>query len=86
VPIILNDSEIKRLLGSVIVNGDGANIRPNAYVLRLGAKGEFLIFGFRSRTTENQAMSEFLKANGVFVGLALIIISAIVLFFTSRRK
>jgi hypothetical protein len=44
-PTILSDTEIKRLLGTVIVDGDIDNIRPNAYVLRLGAKGEFLNTG-----------------------------------------
>lgn len=39
---ILNDTEIKRLLGKVIVDGDPSCIRPNSYVLRLGAVGEFL--------------------------------------------
>lgn len=41
-PKILSDTEIRRILGTVIVNGDAACIRPNAYVLRLGAKGEFI--------------------------------------------
>jgi deoxycytidine triphosphate deaminase len=44
-PTILSDAEIKKLLGTVIINGDLNNIRPNAYVLRLGAKGEFLNTG-----------------------------------------
>ncbi len=39
--IILGDRELKKLLGSVIINGDESCVRPNAYVLRLGAKGEF---------------------------------------------
>lgn len=42
---ILNDVEIKRLIGTVIVDGDPLCIRPNAYVLRLGSKGEFLNTG-----------------------------------------
>ena len=42
---ILNDIEIKRLLGTVIVDGDSSCIRPNAYVLRLGSAGEFLNTG-----------------------------------------
>lgn len=42
---ILNDVEIKRLLGTVIVAGDPSCIRPNAYVLRLGSAGEFLNTG-----------------------------------------
>ncbi len=44
-PTILSDTEIKNLLGTVIVNGDVGCIRPNAYVLRLGASGEFLNTG-----------------------------------------
>jgi deoxycytidine triphosphate deaminase len=44
-PTILSDTEIKNLLGTVIVNGDIGCIRPNAYVLRLGAAGEFLNTG-----------------------------------------
>ena len=42
---ILSDREIRKLLGSVIINGEAGCIRPNAYVLRLGAKGEFLNTG-----------------------------------------
>ncbi len=42
---ILNDVEFKRLIGTVIVDGDPACIRPNAYVLRLGSAGEFLNTG-----------------------------------------
>jgi len=45
VATILNDVEIKRLIGTVIVDGDPLCIRPNAYVLRLGSKGEFLNTG-----------------------------------------
>jgi deoxycytidine triphosphate deaminase len=44
-PVILNDSELLKLLGAVIVDGEPSNIRPNAYVLRLGASGEFLNTG-----------------------------------------
>src|SRR5437667_9417390 len=39
---ILNDNEIRKLLGKVILNGDPSCIRPNSYVLRLGDEGEFL--------------------------------------------
>ena len=39
---ILNDNELKKLLGVVITNGDPSSIRPNSYVLRLGDEGEFL--------------------------------------------
>jgi len=42
---LLNDTELKRLIGSVIVDGDPSCIRPNAYVLRLGSVGEFLNTG-----------------------------------------
>lgn len=42
---ILNDIEIRRLIGTVILEGDPACIRPNAYVLRLGSVGEFLNTG-----------------------------------------
>ncbi len=38
---ILSDTELKKLLGSVIIRGDESCIRPNAYILRLGSKGEF---------------------------------------------
>jgi deoxycytidine triphosphate deaminase len=44
-PTILSDTEIKRLIGTVIVNGDPNCVRPNAYVMRLGPKGEFLNTG-----------------------------------------
>jgi hypothetical protein len=39
---ILNDKEIAKLMGTVITGGDATSIRPNSYVLRLGAEGEFL--------------------------------------------
>lgn len=39
---ILNDEEIKRLIGKVILEGDPDCIRPNSYILRLGSIGEFL--------------------------------------------
>src|SRR5882724_7630805 len=39
---ILNDAELKKLIGTVIINGDPTSVRPNSYVLRLGAEGEFL--------------------------------------------
>jgi len=39
---ILNDVEIKRLIGTSIIDGDSESIRPNSYVLRLGSEGEFL--------------------------------------------
>ncbi len=42
---ILSDKEIRNLLGTVIIKGDSGCIRPNAYVLRLGPKGEFLNTG-----------------------------------------
>ena len=42
---ILNDQQLKELIGTVIVGGDAASIRPNSYVLRLGSEGEFLNAG-----------------------------------------
>lgn len=39
---ILNDTELKRLIGTVIIDGDASSIRPNSYILRLGGEGEFL--------------------------------------------
>ena len=42
---ILNDEELRKLFGSVIIRGDESSIRPNSYVLRLGAVGEFLNVG-----------------------------------------
>jgi deoxycytidine triphosphate deaminase len=39
---ILNDEEIKKLIGTVIVNGSAASVKPNSYALRLGNAGEFL--------------------------------------------
>src|SRR5258705_1221245 len=50
---ILSDREIRKLLGTVIVNGDVNCIRPNAYVLRLGAKGEFLNTGMKDSEWED---------------------------------
>jgi len=40
--VILKDTELKALIGKVIVNGDVSCVRPNSYILRLGSKGEFL--------------------------------------------
>lgn len=42
---LLNDQEIKSILGSVIGDGDEKSVRPNSYVLRLGDSGEFLTTG-----------------------------------------
>ena len=42
---LLNDHEIKKILGSVIRGGDERSVRPNSYVLRLGPTGEFLTTG-----------------------------------------
>ena len=42
---ILKDSEISKLFGSVITPADPDCVRPNAYVMRLGAEGEFLNAG-----------------------------------------
>jgi deoxycytidine triphosphate deaminase len=39
---ILNDTELRKLIGSVIIDGDPSSLRPNSYVLRLGGEGEFL--------------------------------------------
>ena len=40
---ILNDIELKKLVDNkIIINGDYDCVRPNAYVLRLGAKGEYI--------------------------------------------
>lgn len=43
--VILNDKEIENLIDKVIIDGDTSCIRPNSYILRLGAKGEFLNTG-----------------------------------------
>ncbi len=40
--IMLRDIELKEIVGKIIIDGDPASIRPNSYVLRLGADGEFL--------------------------------------------
>ena len=42
---ILNDDAIRKLIGSVIKDGDPACVRPNSYILRLGPEGEFLTGG-----------------------------------------
>jgi len=39
---ILTDKEIEKLFGNVIINGDKECIRPNSYILRIGAEGEFI--------------------------------------------
>jgi deoxycytidine triphosphate deaminase len=45
VATLLNDVEIAKLLGTVIIGGDPESIRPNSYVLRLGGAGEFINTG-----------------------------------------
>lgn len=42
---LLSDTELKKLIGSVILHGDQESIRPNSYVLRLGPDGEFINTG-----------------------------------------
>jgi deoxycytidine triphosphate deaminase len=39
---VLNDADLRKLIGKVIRGGDGESIRPNSYILRLGSEGEFL--------------------------------------------
>src|SRR6266700_6849006 len=39
---ILNDTELGKIIGTVILDGEPSSIRPNSYVLRLGEEGEFL--------------------------------------------
>lgn len=56
---ILNDVEIQKLLGTVIVDGDPTCIRPNSYVLRLGGAGEFL------NTSKEFAIGEKEKRRGL---------------------
>jgi deoxycytidine triphosphate deaminase/predicted phage tail protein len=43
--ILLRDSEILKLIGTVIIDGDPAGVRPNSYYLRLGSEGEFITTG-----------------------------------------
>jgi deoxycytidine triphosphate deaminase len=42
---ILNDEELKKIIGTIIINGDASCVKPNSYVLRLGGSGEFLNSG-----------------------------------------
>ncbi len=42
---LLSDAELRKLIGTVILDGDVECIRPNSYVLRLGAEGEFINTG-----------------------------------------
>lgn len=39
---VLNDVDLRKLIGTVIGGGEGESVRPNSYILRLGAQGEFL--------------------------------------------
>jgi len=43
--ILLADHDLKKLIGSIIIDGDPDCLRPNSYVLRLGGEGEFLSAG-----------------------------------------
>ena len=42
---VLNDKELKRIVGGIIVDGDPTSVQPNSYVLRLRRDGEFLNTG-----------------------------------------
>jgi deoxycytidine triphosphate deaminase len=42
---ILNDTDLRKLIGTVIIGGDEGCIKSNSYVVRLGADGEFLSVG-----------------------------------------
>ena len=42
---LLSDEDIRKILGTVIKDGDPASVRPNSYVLRLGPAGEYLATG-----------------------------------------
>jgi len=42
---ILSDKDLRSLFGTVLINADDSCLRPNSYVLRLGAHGEFLNTG-----------------------------------------
>ena len=42
---ILNDLELGKLIGTVIVNGEPSCLKTNSYALRLGGPGEFLNVG-----------------------------------------
>ena len=39
---LLNDQELRTILGTVIKDGDETCVRPNSYILRLGSAGEYL--------------------------------------------
>ena len=39
---ILNDTELKNLIGTVIKDADQSCVRPNSYILRLGSNGTFI--------------------------------------------
>lgn len=43
--VLLKDTDLQRLLGTIIINGDTSSVRPNSYVVRLGAEGEFINTG-----------------------------------------
>ena len=43
--VILNDIELNKMIGTVIIDGNSDCVRPNSYVLRLGNEGEFLNSG-----------------------------------------
>lgn len=43
--IMLSDKDLRSLFGTVLKNSEDACLRPNSYVLRLGAHGEFLNTG-----------------------------------------
>jgi len=39
---VLNDIELKKLFGTIILKGDESCLRPNSYILRMGDRGEYL--------------------------------------------
>lgn len=66
---VLSDSEIQKLIGTVIVNGDPGSVRPNAYVLRLGGEGEFINTGKEFRLGQNEKKKGVKIAPGHAVGM-----------------
>ena len=53
---ILNDKELEKLFGTVIKDADKSCVRPNSYILRLGANGAFINTGKEFELKENNGI------------------------------
>jgi len=66
---LLNDKELRSLIGTVIQDGDPSCLRPNSYVMRLGRTGEFLTTGKPFELDESGPKKGIRVSPGYSVGI-----------------